>query len=473
MWRIFVALTGGLALFALVQISSCLAAQQDAVITVDANQKYQTMRGWEVTARAWETNKRLNGFDPSWESDSDEIFDLMANELGINRIRIEIKSGVENPVDYWALFRDGKITYRDYAKRYYEKINDNDDPFVANPSGFQFSMLDYQVEKMVVPLAKRLAANGEKLYVNLNYVDFAGPIKSKLSHAQNPEEYAELILAAFAHLKHRHGLTPDGLEITLEPENTEHWRGRQIGEAIVAVAKRLKAAGFSPEMIGPSTTAATAAPRYFDDMIAVPGVANLISEFSYHRYDSRANSALPDIAERARKHGVRTAMLEHVGGDVKELYADLTVANASAWQQYGLAVNLGPMGKDRGAGYYVRDFGRRDGPKIKMAERTRGLAQYFRFVRAGAVRIGATSSRSDVLPVAFRNPDGTEVVVARVAEAGTVKVIGVPAGAYGVRYTTDLETGRELPAIRLGVGQPLVVALPAPGVVTFYRKKAT
>jgi hypothetical protein len=77
-----------------------------------------------------------------------------------------------------------------------------------------------------------------------------------------------------------------------------------------------------------------------------------------------------------------------------------------------------------------------------------------------------------VLPVAFRNLDGTEVVVARVDKAGTVNVVGVPAGSYGVRYTTDLETGRELPSVTLGAGQPLVATLPAPGVVTFYRKKA-
>jgi hypothetical protein len=206
-------------------------------------------------------------------------------------------------------------------------------------------------------------------------------------------------------------------------------------------------------------------------MISVPGAAKLISEFAYHRYDTRANDALPEIAKRARAHGLPTAMLEHVAGDVVELHADLTIANASAWQQYGIAVNLGPKGKDRGAGYLVRDFGGRGGPTIKMGERTRGLAQYFRFVRAGAVRIGATSNTPDVLPVAFRNQDGSDVVVARSTKAGTIKVVGVPGGTYGMRYTTDLDTGRELPAVTVAAGQPLFATLPAPGIVTIYRKK--
>ena len=466
------ALTGAAALLAIAVFASRLLAEQDATITVNPSETYQTMRGWEVNARVWETDKKHDRFDPSWERYSEELVQLLANELGINRVRIEIKSGAENPVDYWALFRDGKIGYQEYKRHYYEKINDNDDPYVANPLGFQFSALDYQVEKIVLPLAKLVAANGEKLYVNLNYVDFGGPIKSGLSHAQNPEEYAELIHATFEHLKRRYGLTPDALEIVLEPENTDHWRGRQIGEAMVAVAKRLKPAGFSPEMIAPSTTAASAAPRYFDEMIKVPGAANLISELSYHRYrDLFPNAALPDIVKRARKFGLRTAMLEHVGGDAAELHADLTIANASSWQQYAIATNLGLADKERGASYYVRHDAGREGPKIRMAERTGGLAQYFRFVRGGAVRMGATSSNAGVLPVAFRNPDGTCVVVASASKAANMKVVGAPAGAYGLRYTTDVDTGHELPAVTIDAGQPLLATLPAAGIMTLYQKK--
>jgi len=472
MWKILPALAGVSALLAIAFFASRLLADQDAIITVNPNETYQSMRGWEVTVRAWETNKKLDRFDRSWETYSDELVRLLANELGINRVRIELKSGAENPVDYWALFRDGKIGYREYGRHYYEKINDNDDPHVANPSGFQFSALDYQVEKFVLPLARLVEANGEKLYINFNYVDFGGPLKSSLSHAQNPEEYAELILAAFGHLRRRYGLTPDALEITLEPENTDHWRGREIGEAMVAVAKRLKPAGFSPEMIAPSTTAASAAPRYFDEMIKVAGAANLVSELSYHRYrDPFPNDALPEIVKRARKLGLPTAMLEHVGGDVTELHADLTLGNASAWQQYGIATELSLQDKDRGAYYYVRDLAASDGRKLKMAERTRGLAQYFRFIRAGAIRIGATSSSSDILPVAFRNPDGSTVVVAQARNSATIKTIGLPAGAYGLRYTTNLETGRELPMVRLGRDEALTVRIPASGVITFHQKK--
>lgn len=454
--------------------ASRLLAESEMVVTVNPAETHQTMRGWEVTTRAWEINKRLNRFDPTWENYRDAIMDRMVNELGINRIRLEIRSGLENPVDYWGLFRDGKITYLEYGRHFYEKINDNDDPLVANPAGFQFSLIDYEVEQMLLPMRKRIEANGEKLFVNLNYVDFGGPLKSNVSHAQYPEEYAELITLAFEHLKRRYDITPDALEITLEPENTEHWRGRQIGEAMVAVAKRLRRAGFAtPQMIAPSTTAASNAPRYFDELARVPGAAELLSEFAYHRYrDLLPDQALPEILGRARKHGIATSMLEHVGGDVAELHADLTVADASAWQQWGIATERMLGDKDRGAYYYFRDVAARDGSGIRMADRTRGLAQYFRYIRFGAVRLGATASRGDVLPVAFRNTDGGIVVVVQAKDAGNITVLGLPPGTYGARYTTEVETARELPGTTVFAGGSLVGRLPAAGIITFFRKTA-
>ena len=45
---------------------------------------------------------------------------------------------------------------------------------VANMAGFQFSGLDNQVENILLPLKQRIQDNGERLFVNLCYVDFRG-----------------------------------------------------------------------------------------------------------------------------------------------------------------------------------------------------------------------------------------------------------------------------------------------------------
>ena len=291
-------------------------------------------------ARFWEHDKRRDRYDPSWLRYRDLILDHLVNELGINRIRIEIRSGAENPVDYWTSFRQNKIGYKEAKRHRYEKINDNDDPNVVNMAGFQFSELDNQVENVLLPLKQRIQANGERLFVNLQYVDFGNPelypYQGDISHARQPEEFGELVFATFDHLKRRYDLIPDTFEVILEPENTKDWRGREIGLGLVAAAKRLRQAGFAPEFIVPSTAAPKAAPAYIDAIMAVPGAGDLVTTFSYHRYGV-TGSALQQIKQRARKFGKETAMLEHLTGDAKELHEDLTEVDVSAWQQWGIA----------------------------------------------------------------------------------------------------------------------------------------
>jgi hypothetical protein len=470
---------GALALVATVAAATLISLEQrthapaaGVAITVDPGVTYQTMKGWEVTARLWETDKLLNRYDPSWEEYRDELFRRLVNELGITRVRIEIRSGAENPTDYWRQFIDGKIGYRRFRQHYYEKINDNDDPRVANATGFQFSALDYQVEKIVLPLAKLVEANGEKLYVNLTYVDFRDTSeRGNLSHAQHPEEYAELIHAAFDHLRRRYGLTPDGVNIVLEPENTEHWRGREIGTAMIAAARRLRQSGFRPEFIAPSTTAAASAPVFFDELISIPGTAEVMSELSYHRYDHPPDAVLSEIARRASQFGLRTAMLEHVTGYAGALHADLTIANVSSWQQYAIARKLWFWQTDNGGYYYVVESPLIGKGTMKLSKLAAGLAPYFHFVRPGAVRIGTTSSSADCLPVAFRNANGLHVVVVQAGKPGPITVSGLPPAVFGVQYTSGTETARELPDVGIARGEALTVSAPARGTLVLHQRK--
>jgi len=476
-------------------LGSCSAAASDRVeITVDPSITYQVMNGWEATTRLWEYNKEEDRYDPSWLTVSDQIFDGLVNDLGINRIRLELKSGAENPVDYWTKFETGAIGYKAFRRHFYEKINDDSNPNHTKSDGIQFSSLDYQVEKIVLPIKRRLEAKGEKLFVNLNYVDFSQTeLKGNLSHARNPAEYAELIHAAFVHLKSKYSLVPDALEIILEPDNTNDWRGRQIGEAIRTASARLKAEGFSPEIIAPSTAAAGKAPAYIDDMIAVAGVQPLVTTLSYHRYDLPKPRALtdiahraqaiglsnrlvdrlapvPGIAERARAGRFSTAMLEHLTGDAAELHEDLTKGQVSAWQQWAIATRANGGKPDKDGYYYVLDASNPKAPIVRMAERTRGLAQYFRYIRFGATRLEARSSHGGVKPTAFRNADRSIVVVLASNKAGTMIVRGLRAGRYLASYTSDRETGRELPPL-ISDGT-ISVTLPAAGIMTIRQEAA-
>ncbi|HEX7071980.1 MAG TPA: glycoside hydrolase family 30 beta sandwich domain-containing protein, partial [Rhodothermales bacterium] len=397
----------------------CSAGQVDATVNLQPSQTYQTITGWEATAQAGQFECS------SFLSYRDELLDRAVDELGVNRVRLEVKSGFENTTDYAQRFLDGQIDFAGWHQGFYEIVNDNGDPHSINWNGFKFTGVDYVIENVVLPLKQRLQARGENLFVNVNYVDF----KTYTGlHNQNPEEYAEFVLATYLHMQQKYGLVPDAWEVILEPDNST-WTGTQIGQAIAAAAARLQANGFSPSFIAPSTVSMNRASKFIDDMMAVQGAKPYVREFSYHRYKEVSTTALNNIAQRAQQHGKQTAMLEHIGSGYEDLHEDLKVGMNSAWSQYTLAFCESP---NTGAKYYNI---LNSAPYVQLAGHTHLLRHYFRYVRAGARRIGASSTRNEVDPLAFVNTDGKQVVVLKANSAANVTINGLPNGRYGVRFT--------------------------------------
>ena len=444
---------------------ACAQTQSAAEISINIAERHQTMRGWEVTSRFWYENKSEDRFDGTWLAYSEPVAEVLANDIGVNRVRIELRSGAENSVDHYARFRDGALTYRGYRAVRYEKINDNDDPQVANPAGFQFSDLDSQVESVVLPMRRQLRARGETLIVNLCYVDFNnGETQGSLSHARNPDEYAELIHETFRHLQDKYGFAPDSFELVLEPENTLSWRGRTLGHALPVLAARLAASGFHPTFIAPSTTRADAATSYYRDMMSVRAARASTPMLSYHAYDMPNDGIRRDIAAMAHRYGVETAMLEHLQGDAGELHRDLTQGGVSAWQQYGVAhLEPGP-GEDSGYLMFVdRAYQGRDA--VRLGSRTWALAAYFRNVRAGAVRIGAESRSPELRVTAFENPSGLVSVIAITERAQSIAFHGLPPGEYAAEMYANDVLAREIAVETVQAGRSATVAAPQGGVL--------
>jgi Glycosyl hydrolase family 30 beta sandwich domain len=420
------------------------------------------MTGWEATAQSGESSSA------AFDSYSAKLFSEAVNDLGINRLRLEIISGAENPVDYFAKWQAGQIDYGQYKTKRYEVINDNNDPLTIDPKGFQFSEMDKTIEKVVLPMRKMLAQRGESLYLNLNFVDFGSDRgSSNIRHNANPEEYAELMLAAYQHIQSKYGFVPDAVEVVLEPDNKTGWTAPEIGQAIVATAKRLQANNFKPAFIVPGTTNAANAPIFIDEIAKVPGAMQYVSEFSYHRYCCASNEVLTEIADRAVKYGKKTAMLEWIGADYQALHQDLKIARNSAWQQYTLAF---PNEPDNGAQYFLIDDKNKDNPVVSVGKRTKLLRQYFRYIRAGAQRIGAETSNANLDPLAFINPNGKFVVIVKANVPGTVSLQGLPAGIYGISYATQIETQAENADIVIKSGENLSSSIPSAGVLTIFQK---
>lgn len=427
---------------------------------------YQTMKGWMGA-------DQLGQFEcnpTAYNTYKSQVVDRLVNELGINRVAVGIHSGTEHSLDNYDRLVKGQITYDQWRSLRYAPQNDNDDPFSANPAGFKWTKLDYDIEHVVLPLRQRLAARGEQLYVELLFVDFSNENHSFLQ-MRNAEEYAEFITEAFKHIQQKYGFAPDGLELLLEPENTPH-RPPQLGPALVAAGDRLKAAGFRPDIAAPSTTSMAQAVPYYDGMLQTPRVLEYLTDLSYHRYAGVSDAALQLIAQRAQRDNIRTGMLEWMGAGFDVLWRDLTVGRNSTWMQYALAYCGNQDNPGDGSVYYQVNQASPSAPKINITNDSKYFRQLFLFVRLNAVRIGASTGNASLLePLAFRNANGSFVVVVRAKGSASFSIRGLPAGTYGIMYTTGTQQwGLTHPDVTLGAGGVLNTNIPAAGVITIYGR---
>ena len=98
--------------FVLLAGAGC-AASPPMRIALDGDTRYQTIDGWATVTRYWEEDKANDRFDRSFEPHQEAIAGFLANDVGINAVRLELLSGMENPNDYWTQFYTGAIGYRD------------------------------------------------------------------------------------------------------------------------------------------------------------------------------------------------------------------------------------------------------------------------------------------------------------------------------------------------------------------------
>lgn len=453
-----IAVVAGVMTLAPASRQAAAASVDGADIRVDPSRRYQTLSGWEVPIRGWEQDKVNDRYDGSWREARNEVARALVDDVGVNRLRLEVRSNAENRTDYWTRYVKGEETYYSWHNRNYEKHNDNDDPHAADMSGFQWAEMDFGVETLVRPMRDLLAARGEKLFLTLCFVDFNKGGLGSLNYAANPEEYAELIAASFDHLQEKYGFTPDALEVVLEPENSGPWRAGRLAPAINAATKRLAKKGYDPLVIAPSTKSAKNAAAYF---LAASHAGARIDVLSYHSYDNPSDDVRRAIARQASASGVPTAMLEHFSADIDEFYRDMTIANVSAWQQWAIANRM-----DNGKYLLVADLSKPEGERLRLAAKTRPLAQIWRHARIGDVRVEAVAADPTLKPLAFARPDGTLSVSVIVDGAREFSLQGLPAGVYEIERTTNAELANPAGNVTVGDDGRAHLSMSARGAIT-------
>lgn len=423
--------------------SSIVALGTQVTVTVRPSLRFQTITTWGAFSL-----HSLGPSNPWTDAQLGQMYDVMANDLGCTGIQFNIRPGTEGDGESWAV------------------VNDNRSSNDLNPAGFTWTNVDTRMNRIVVPLRQRVLARGVPFYLLLSYVDFGGP--SSRGHNTSPAEYAEFMVAVWRHFQSTYGFVPNGINIINEPDNlAPKWDALEIGEAIAAVVRRFKGEGLAvPEIFAPSTTVMANAERWTNTIIGVSGARDGLTDIGYHRYNMDGDLAA--LAARAAKLRKRTSMTEYWGETVPGGYSydnlieDLTVGHVSSW--FGGPPFPAAAGSCAWSVALTMPSG---GGPVTVCPNMKTVRQITHYVRPGATRI-ATSD--DLWTVAFVNPDGTHVAV--VKGLGAISVAGMPAGTYGVSYSTPDLLAQQLEDVTITAGQSLRAILPEPGVMTFYGKTA-
>ncbi|MDQ3100556.1 MAG: hypothetical protein M3R08_04150 [Bacteroidota bacterium] len=145
-------------------------------ITVDTSISHQTFKHWEGVDFVGQILESFttgtSNANPAYPNYKDELVDKLINDMGINRVRLEIKGGIENNVeDYYTDYLNGNITFPQLNSYRANPVNDDSDPNNINWDGFQFAEIDHNMNTIVIPLRdKLLADHGETLWVNLCHI---------------------------------------------------------------------------------------------------------------------------------------------------------------------------------------------------------------------------------------------------------------------------------------------------------------
>lgn len=102
MLKIGIPVLGLLILFAVAPLPKSLRKLipfQQATITIDPSVSYQTMVGWEAVAQAGQiaevgTVTNRSNVNPAFPNYKNPLFDSAVNDLGLNRLRLELRSGL-------------------------------------------------------------------------------------------------------------------------------------------------------------------------------------------------------------------------------------------------------------------------------------------------------------------------------------------------------------------------------------------
>ncbi|MEO6526764.1 MAG: hypothetical protein ABIP93_09090 [Gemmatimonadaceae bacterium] len=400
-----------------------------SVITIDASARYQTMQGFGTSLRLFDDPHVTETFNQATTraaiipsaSDQSVILDALYVDLGLTRVRFF-------PGDLGLI----------------EPTNDNLDPLVADLSKFDFSWKrgDGQIEYMPGLLRRGVTT----------YFTSTLSLEKWMTEA-NPEEYAEWVMVMLRHWKDR-GVELPYFSLKNEPGFAPSggvWSGEYLRSVTKILGARMKAEGLKTKLVVPDDVTPNEAYARLQIILADPEARQYVGAIGYHLYERGGEDKIKQLGEQ---YGIPIWMTEYSTPDDWLAWAKI---------MHELIANHGVSAVDYMWGYFG-DYDKSQLVRINVrngayAGFTRTdhyyvMGQYSRYVRPGAVRVGATSSDPNILATAY--VDGTKLIV-------VATFLGVPGSGFERRVRVELGAGgpcvRRADVIRSG-GSDQWFALP-------------
>jgi O-glycosyl hydrolase len=423
--------TLGLALPGLVQ------AQTLVTVTVDNGLTHQKIEGFGATHMPLAFTPNDNRLSPALRAQAiDAVYGQV--KLTTGNVEVPVYETPANATDPWN-----------------QRKNDNSDPLVMNPAGFNFVMHGVVKEKLI-DLARPLGFDNFYMgfKVNLRWTSpWLASIRSS-NYSRYLDECAEQVAAGAIHWRDAHGISPRYLMLFNEPTsgNNELQTGSaaEVRDIIKRAGQRLRQDGFAEvKFVVPGEETEQRSLDVATTILADPIAREFVGAIAYHPYPYGSTyAAVPNILNTSgkgqpdaqkiavrnrlrdlgKKHGIQVWMTEVSHAEVPALsfsnllgraihiHDEMVYADAAAYfgmnSMWDSQTHREHFGNDD---LFSEDstIALIDIPKSKVYITGMGYAigHYARWLKRGAIRLESTSSDPLLLVTAFREDTEKRLVL--------------------------------------------------------------
>ncbi|MDX1547728.1 MAG: T9SS type A sorting domain-containing protein [Rhodothermales bacterium] len=402
-----------------------------------------------------------------------------------------------------------------------QRANDDGDPFTINPDGFNWAG-SVAMKERVIDLAEPLGFDNYYLAHGIN-VRWAMPWLKPLRETDYDrylDEAAEHILAGLLYWRDAYGLVPRYMQPFNEPlsGNFELDGGtvREVVDIVKRAGARLRAEGFSDVLfVVPNEETERNSLDVAAALLADPEARQYVGAIGYHPYPygstyssvrailETSGRGAPDagkIAVRnqlrslAAQHGIPVWMtevtqgpgnadfpfgaMENVRGRAIHIHDELVYADAAAYfgmnNMWDLRAHQEHFGGDRNFLGEQSTIGliNNETGEVFISGMGYAIGHYARWVKRGAVRIGAASSDPLLQVTAFDDAARDRIVLVLINNAETARPLRVvlqgtsAAGTVGGEQSAGTARWQPLPAFAPAGPQRVALAVPARSVTT-------